>query len=201
MFTSVSTEGTANNPPLLLRFIGWVVPNGWFDMTKTRGVSLYFQAARESVDPVKKRVYPEKANQLKSQVQSLGGYDMPDLLLRVSAPPVIGSVSAFAEVQSRVDAAYIACALERYHLAHGTYPDSLDALSPYAPQGLPHDLMSGDAYHYKLQTDGTYLLYSVGWDQVDDGGKVAYKSNDAHSLNRELDREHGDWVWPWPKGN
>jgi len=53
--------------------------------------------------------------------------------------------------------------------------------------------MNGQAYHYKLQPDGTYLLYSVGWNLVDDGGKVAYKPNDpAHAFNRE----HGDWVWP-----
>ena len=195
VLTMANTDGSAKRPPLFSRFVSWLVPKGWFDMTKAQGVSLYFDAAREPVDLNGRRVYPQSSEQLKKKGRAVHLYDLPDLLLGVASGPIIGSIGSFAEVQFRVDAASIACALERYRLAYGVYPKSLDALIPYAPQGLPHDLMNGEAYHYKLRPDGTYLLYSVGWDQVDDGGKVAYKTDDPHAL----DREHGDWVWPSPK--
>jgi hypothetical protein len=173
----------------------YLLPNGWFDMAKARGVTLYYRAAREVTDPGAHRVYPERANRVKQQVDSLSRYDFPDLVLRVAAQPVTGSIESFAQVQSRVDAATIASVLERYRLAHGVFPDSLGALAPYAPQGLPIDLMNGESYHYKLLPDGNYLLYSVGWNQSDEGGKVAYQPGDS----KIVDREQGDWVWPSPK--
>ena len=94
-----------------------------------------------------------------------------------------------------LDEARIACALERHRLAHGGYPASLDALSPGCIEELPHDIMSGESYRYQLRSDGTYLLYSVGWNQGDDGGKVVYK-NDASG---QIDYSKGDWVWPMPE--
>jgi hypothetical protein len=81
--------------------------------------------------------------------------------------------------------------LERYHLAHGVYPESLDALGALG-DGLPHDPMNGEPYHYQLRPDGTFLLYSVGWNQTDDGGKVAYKKDAPN----QADYRQGDWVWP-----
>jgi hypothetical protein len=190
-----NSGGSGHGPPLLARFFAWVTPRGWFDLAKARAMSLYYRAAREQVDSEERRVYSEKSDQFKQEGRSVHFFDLPDLLVTVASGPILNSAGNFAEVQFRVDAASIACALERYRLAHGSYPASLEALSSYAPKGLPHDLMNGEAYHYKLQPDGAYLLYSVGWNQVDDGGKVAYKPND---YSHALDREHGDWVWPCP---
>ena len=88
--------------------------------------------------------------------------------------------------------AAIACGLERDRLAHGTFPAELDALKPYFPEGLPHDPMSGESYLYHLRQDGTFLLYSIGWDLKDGGGKPAFLPDQPDMQ----DREHGDWVWP-----
>jgi hypothetical protein len=179
-------------PSFVGSLICWLIPKGWFETTKARGVSLYYQAARELADPTTHRVDPERADRLKQKIQSLSRYDFTDLILRVSAQSVINSIEPFSEAQFRVDAACIACALERYRLAHGVYPGSLDALTPYTSQGLPHDPINGEAYHYRLLVDGSYLLYSVGWNQIDDGGKVAYQLGD----DKVVDWDHGDWVWP-----
>jgi hypothetical protein len=51
--------------------------------------------------------------------------------------------------------------------------------------------MIGQPYHYKPLSDGTYLLYSVGWDQVDDGGRQAVASSGYHYFLNDP-----DWVWP-----
>ena len=39
--------------------------------------------------------------------------------------------------------AQIVCALERYRLAHGEYPGTLDALSPQFIEKIPHDIIGG----------------------------------------------------------
>jgi hypothetical protein len=106
-----------------------------------------------------------------------------------------GEPAKFALAQVWVDEALIACALERYHLAHGVYPDSLDALAPSCIAAVPHDIMNGDCYHYHLRPDGRFLLYSVGWNQTDDNGISAY---DKGTVN-PTDLFKGDWVWPTPK--
>jgi hypothetical protein len=55
--------------------------------------------------------------------------------------------------------------------------------------------MNGQPYHYQFRPDGSYLLYSVGWNQPDDGGKVVYKKD----YQKSVDYDEGDWVWPTPK--
>ncbi len=54
---------------------------------------------------------------------------------------------------------------------------------------LPHDIMTGAPYQYHLHADGTYLLYSVGWDQHDDGG-------DGIKAQGKTTDDAPDWVWP-----
>jgi hypothetical protein len=52
--------------------------------------------------------------------------------------------------------------------------------------------MNGQPYHYRLQPDGMFLLYSVGWNQQDDGGKVIHEPDRPRLFDSKL----GDWVWP-----
>jgi len=179
-------------PSYLEKFVGWLVPRGWFDMSKARGVSLYYRAARELADPKKHRVNAEKADQLKQEIQSLSRYDLPDILVRISAQSVIYSVTKFAEGQFRVDAASIACALESYRLSKGFYPTSLSELP--GAQTLPLDPINGESYRYKLLPNKKYVLYSVGWNRADDGGTLAHLPN----LPDSIDWDNGDWVWPTP---
>ena len=35
---------------------------------------------------------------------------------------------------------------------------------------LPHDIINGQPLHYRRTDDGQFVLYSVGWDEKDDGG-------------------------------
>ena len=52
----------------------------------------------------------------------------------------------FARIQADVDLARVACALERYRLAHGSYPETLDALAPQFIEKLPHDLSTANRF-------------------------------------------------------
>jgi tRNA A-37 threonylcarbamoyl transferase component Bud32 len=101
-----------------------------------------------------------------------------------SADPVRRLVVA-TRAQAYADLTVTACALERYRLATGDYPASLAALAPRFLATLPHDVTTGQPLHYR-RSDATFVLYSAGWDQIDDGG--VDPSGDARQLR-------GDWVW------
>jgi hypothetical protein len=97
-----------------------------------------------------------------------------------------------ARNQTLVNHAQVACALERHRLAGGKYPDTLAALVPQFIAKLPHDLINGKPLIYSRKDDQNFLLYSVGWNETDDGGVTAYTSDGKE------DRERGDWVWRYP---
>ena len=88
-----------------------------------------------------------------------------------------------AQYQTLANEAYIACGLERYRLAHGQYPDSLDALAPQFAAKLPHDIIGGQPLKYHRTANGRFVLYSVGWNGKDDGGEAGKSV------------EVSDWVW------
>ena len=89
-----------------------------------------------------------------------------------SCPRSDVSLKTFAYAQASVDLARMAIALERYRLAHGEYPESLDALAPQFMEKVPHDVIGGRPLHYRRTDDGQFVLYSVGWNETDDGGVV-----------------------------
>lgn len=62
-----------------------------------------------------------------------------------------------------------ALAIEQYRLANGSIPASLDELVPAFISSVPIDPMDGKPLRY-IVTDSGYTLYSVGRNQVDDGG-------------------------------
>jgi hypothetical protein len=84
-----------------------------------------------------------------------------------------------------------AIALERYRLKHHAYPTSLRDLLPVLLQQVPIDCMDGRDLRYRLNPDGTYLLYSVGEDGVDNGGDATpVEGRKPGFLSGR------DWVWP-----
>ncbi|MFO0935133.1 MAG: hypothetical protein U0798_01290 [Gemmataceae bacterium] len=65
----------------------------------------------------------------------------------------------------------LAFALAAYHEAKGAYPDKLDQLVPTFVKTMPVDLYSGKAPIYR-KTEKGYIVYSVGLNEKDDGGKL-----------------------------
>lgn len=80
----------------------------------------------------------------------------------------------------------IAIALERFRLARGEFPASLEQLFPeFLPEPLL-DPWSGAPMKYRRTPSGRFLLYSVGKDAADDGGVINPKPSE---------REQRDAVW------
>jgi hypothetical protein len=63
-----------------------------------------------------------------------------------------------------------ALAVERFRAARGTLPAQLTELVPDFLPGLPADPFTGEPLQFK-RTDPGYLLYSVGADRTDEGGR------------------------------
>lgn len=89
------------------------------------------------------------------------------------------SFMAFA--QTAVNQAIIACALERYQIAQGRYPEKLEELIPDYLDRIPSDLLSGLPLIYYLREDDRYCLRGVGPNLKDDR---RLKSSD-------------DWLWTY----
>ena len=52
-----------------------------------------------------------------------------------------------------------------------------------------HDVIGGGPLKYRREADGSYALYSIGWNMKDDGGEAAFNKEGA------VDIQNGDWIW------
>ncbi len=84
--------------------------------------------------------------------------------------------------QTAVNQAIIACALERFRLDTGQYPQALDQLVPQYLPLIPNDVVRGHPMFYQTTTNGLYILRSVGPNGIDD-------------RNNSLS---DDWLWTFP---
>lgn len=88
------------------------------------------------------------------------GSDVKHTLLRIAVFSADSTAVAAFELQNQLDLATTACALERYRLKHGSFPDSLNALVPDFLPKPPVDLLSGATLGYQIKTADNYELTS-----------------------------------------
>jgi len=123
-----------------------------------------------------------------------------DMHLMLSAS-LRGLSAVFPKVM-RVEAAkqmtVTAIALKRYQLKHGNYPADLNSLVPEFLPAVPLDPVDGQPLRYRRNADGTFLLYSVGENGVDDGGDPSLEKGVTSSSYYWQNPHALDWVWPQP---
>ncbi len=103
-----------------------------------------------------------------------------------------GSVRHIIELETQRRLTITDIAIMRYQLKHGAAPKELAALVPEFLASVPMDPLSGKALCYRLNADGTFVLYSTGEDGKDDGGD---------GTPRDGGTKYGLWegrdaVWP-----
>lgn len=164
------------------------IPHGWYDQNRAVGCR-FTQELLDAVDPASHRVDPRRIEACQERQEALRHRFTPEVWFAQLVLPALGSVPrAAARVQTGVDHAIAACALERFFLTRGEYPAALDAL-PDADR-LPRDLVDGVPLRYARTADARYRLWSVGWDGRDEGGRVVFK-------DLRVDEKLGDWVWQY----
>jgi hypothetical protein len=141
----------------------------------------------DSIDVAQKVVSPQKATAFQREVNALQHahvWQAYKLLAVIAVPNFTKALQTFAFNQTKADEAQMVCALERYRLVHGRYPETLNELLPQFIDKLPHDIIGGQPLKYRRTADGQFLLYSIGWNETDDGGQFYPSSYDK-----------GDWGW------
>jgi hypothetical protein len=74
----------------------------------------------------------------------------------------------------------------------------LNALVPEFLAAVPMDLIDGQPLRYRLNADGSFVLYSVGENGKDDGGNPALEPNVKSTSYQWQNANALDWVWPQP---
>ena len=170
----------------------WLMPRGWVLQNKAVIASLegkivdYMNVTNHSVSPAK-AVAANRAIE-----RALEHVTPWNFIAAICLPNYTKASETMARNQTWVNHARIACALERHRLAHGNYPATLAALVPQFMETIPHDIIGGKAMNYSCPDGEHFRLYSIGWNEADDGGIT------AQSSDGQEDREHGDWVWHYP---
>lgn len=193
----IQTLDGENNGVLSLsgKTIMRLIPSGWFYQNQYRCARMTTEFFLPAVDIGRKTVSPEVISEservLAAETRRAGPYNILEKML---LPALSKAVMKFAYAQSAVDLARTAIALERYQLAKGSYPESLDVLAPQMIAAVPHDVIGGEPLKYRREADGRFILYSVGWNETDDGGAVVFSTGNTP----DVDIKKGDWVWRYP---
>lgn len=181
--------------------IARLMPRGWFYMEQLNYDRLFEKHVFSGVDVNTRRVDPKlieaNAQLLESELRAgLASVIRHRTFARILLPAVTRAHRKFAYMQTMADCALIACALERYRTANGELPESHLALVPKFLDQLPRDLVSGEPLKYRRLDANRYILYSVGWNQTDDGGRLELTGKVQG--RGTLDLVQGDWVWQCP---
>jgi hypothetical protein len=177
MKLTFSSLGKLNSwEELEILFLAELTPRGWMCQDLVRHANFYPDVLA-SLDPARQIIFPEK-------LHAVPFHPSLDTSLAIMLLPNFSkAIQTTARNQTMVNQALIACALERYRLAHGEYPESLGALAPQFITAIPHDFIGGQPPHYRRASGGTFTLYSIGWNGRDNGGARGQSNTD------------GDWIW------
>jgi hypothetical protein len=170
------------------------MPSGWFYQNMRTISEMGQEFTFPAVDARAHRIFPEITEKGTHAIETMrtGPYT---IFAKLLLPALQKAVQKSSRMQTYVDDARIACALERYRLAEGKLPDALDALMPRFIDRIPTDVIDGKPLRWRRDGDGGYVIYSVGWNRKDDGGELAWIKQKKDS---EVDVANGDWVWKMP---
>ena len=177
---------------------GRFMPRGWYYQEKLNYCRLFQLQLEGAFDVARKRISPkqielnssELAQQLPGSAGNGNAVVIHHRIIATLLLPALGKVPLrAATAQTAADQPALACALERYRLANGQFPENLEALVPKFISQLPNDVITGKPYKYRRTPDGQFVLYSVGWNEKDDGGTPG---------KTLFDEKQGDWVWQYP---
>jgi hypothetical protein len=109
------------------------------------------------------------------------GRQMGNVCIALFMPALSGVISAEDRNTVWQSTVPVVFALAAYRADHGSYPADLAALVPKYLPAIPEDLFSGGPLRYKGQRAG-YVLYSVGPNGKDDGGRSNRDEPDATDI-------------------
>ena len=189
------SEGDSGAGVWSIAQVATFAPQGWFYLEELNHSRLFEKYLLPVIDLTNHVIRPSDVNRSQEELTAkLSGTPAARLIRHtLFASLLMPSMSRFSQkaafAQAAANAAVLACALERFRILHGSFPNSLSDLVPQLLPELPHDVINGKPLTYELNPAGGYLLYSVGWNETDDGGKIKQNKSGV------VDQNEGDWVW------
>jgi len=165
-------------------------PRGWWDMEKVSYARIFEKNLAPILAGLKTGTFVDVPGELHGDGLHRGPAAVwhHEVIASLLLPALDKVHRKAGMAQALADEVVVACALERARLADGRYPQSLAALTPrFLPQPR-RDVMTGQPLIYRADANG-YVLYSIGWNQQDDGGRPG---------KTMFDDKDGDWVWQVP---
>ncbi|MEI7730590.1 MAG: hypothetical protein WCO56_13530 [Verrucomicrobiota bacterium] len=204
-FLCMATDGGNASVPLSVQSMA-LIPSGWFEQNKVTIARIQQKLYLTGMDAAKHRFIPLNEQEESRTIMETGSSPY-GFFARVLLPALGSAASKSARMQTFLDEAQVACALERYRLTMGRYPVNLAELVPQIIAAIPNDMMDSLPLRYRVLPHSGYLVYSLGMNQVDDGGRMYSPSNnpsfgsaaagDGQTL-WTTDVKNDDWVWIMP---
>ncbi|HRY47772.1 MAG TPA: hypothetical protein P5186_06970 [Candidatus Paceibacterota bacterium] len=177
------------DPNYLLLNIG---PRGWLYQQLVAITSLQ-QSVIEAFDTTLQFIQPARLDAIHREAERTFSHWSPYTYLAAMATPNFSrAIQTTVRNQTKINQALIVCGLERYRQTYQRYPTNLDALIPDFVAKMPLDIIGGQPLKFRLIPEDHFVLYSVGWNEKDDGGANPPTSPPG----QHMDFTQGDWVWP-----
>jgi hypothetical protein len=167
------------------------IPDSVFYQNEINLANIYQNWILPIVDPQKQTISPDAENAAAIEIRKEYGHFSSDkIFIRYFLPGVPNVTIHEAFAQDAVNMARIACALEQYRIESKNYPTKLDSLVPRFLNAVPHDVIDGHPFKYYPTNEDRFILYSVGWNKTNEGGRAA-----LYSYRDNNDIWDGDWIW------
>lgn len=178
--------------------IDWDVPlrmgNPWYDRLVAAGQKPAYAERKAAMNQIETELKETaaKARDVKSLAyEMLGGPRrvLSERLGQVFISLLLPAVGAALEAEERSvmqrQLTELGFSLAAYRADHGEYPSRLADLLPKYAEAIPGDVFSGADLIYRSNS-GSFLLYSVGRNETDDGGR-GYSDRDETPDSQEWD--------------
>jgi hypothetical protein len=154
-----------------------------------RGEAEHLRIMNEMVKAAKLEA-PERLaalDKIENQVRKSSAWSV-----RLLVPAVSKLAQASQRVQAQARCAVVAVAAERYRLKYDAFPANLkDVVSAGLLKEVPLDPYDGQPLRWVKTPSGGGIVYSIGYDKIDNGGKI---DRAANPMNKGLDS--GFELWP-----
>ncbi len=140
------------------------------------------------LESMSERPYYEQRDLVKKYLRDEAPQSWPQKLLRAYVPEIGAMFLKEASFEAMMLTARAGLACKIYKSKTGRYPDTLDALVPDILSEVPIDPFTGKPLVYKI-ANGELLIYSLGSNQKDDGGRMTYE------ITKIIMDKDDDWTW------
>lgn len=196
LFALMGQESKAGG---LRPLVGKAIPDSFFTENK---VALVEVGMAHLVGPLKTKgasaAFKENGS-LSSALtsRSTADFSSQNFIARIILHSVSFIVQKVIHVEAQRRQAIVACALERYFIKQGRYPERLEELVPQFLASVPLDPVDQLPLRYRQADSARYRIWCVGMDGVDDEGKVNAGPVDNPAAILSKPQYQGDWTWQY----